>query len=103
MPRRMHPRPRFDIIQAIIAKNAFAQIFESDVVVALMVFNFSLEHHGANSEDITRPVVEESPFRWDALQAVIEAFALKVGVVESLEGRLSYPFGVVVHGGCDEV
>ena len=70
MPRRMHPRPRLDIFQAVVANNAFAQIFESDVVVALVVFNFSLKHHGADSEDVTRPVVKETSFMWDAVQAV---------------------------------
>src|ERR1700753_3027086 len=99
----MQPSPWLDIFQAVVANDTFTQIFECDVVVASVVFNFSLEHHGANSEDVTSPIVEKASVMWDALQALIEAVALKVGALGVFERGLGYPSGVVVHGGRDEI
>ena len=57
------PRPRLDIFQAVIAKNAFAQTLERDVVVAFVVFDLALEHDGTNGKNVASPVVKKTVFR----------------------------------------
>src|SRR5579862_1332311 len=56
----MHPSPRLDVVEVVIATNTFSQVLVCSIVIALVVFQFAIEHLLADCQDAVRRVVEES-------------------------------------------
>ena len=41
---RVHPGPRLDVLEIVVATNTFSQTLERALVITLMVLQFAIEH-----------------------------------------------------------
>ena len=58
MPRRLHPAPRFIVVESIVVAHRLAKVFEGHVESAFPIRDLALEHRLGASEDIERSVLK---------------------------------------------
>src|SRR5580700_7577382 len=95
--RRVHPSPRLDILEVVIATDTFSQVLVCAIVIALVVLQFSIEHLLADCQDAVRRIVEESPLLRNLSERLVKAAAFPVGFWEILQERLGDAFRIMVH------
>ncbi len=103
MPRRMHPRPWLRIVERIVVGNRLAQMFKGDVVVAAMIFHFTVKHFRGNAKDGARLVVHYQAIGRDVIDRVIELGALVFGCVMLTQCRRHHTTRVAHHGRRDAI
>jgi hypothetical protein len=103
MPRRMHPGPRLDVLQIVVAIDRLPQMGIAKLMIASVVFEFAIQHLLADREDAAGAIVEDLSLRGDAPQAVAKYLAFPVGRAELLQRRLCNALGVVGHRGRNRI
>src|SRR5579862_2408017 len=101
MARRVHPSPGLDVLEIVIATDTFSQVLVRAIIIALVVFQFTIKHLLADCQNAMRRIVEESPLLRDFPERLVKAHALLIGFLEIPQEGLAYPFRVVVHCRCD--
>jgi hypothetical protein len=97
MPGRVHPSPRFNVLEVIVSSNALSQVGVTQFVIAPMIFKFTIQHSFGDRQYVMSRIVEKSSLRRDAAEAFMETSALFFRRPKILERGVSYAFGVVVH------
>ena len=70
---RVHPSPRLDVLEIVIATDTFSQVLVCAIMIALVVFQFAIEHLLADCQDAVRWIVEESPLSRDLPERLVKA------------------------------
>src|SRR5580704_8322095 len=103
MPWRMHPGPWLGVAKAVVSSDALAQSREGGFVIALVIFQFSLQHLLTHAQYRVSMVAEESTIRRDTSKTFVEPDLLILSRGNVLERRVCDTSRIVLHRGRDQV
>src|SRR4051795_12876509 len=98
MAGRMHPSPRFMIVERVIAADGFTKVSVGDLKIAFVVLDFAVKHRSRDIEDRQSQIVEDPPFRGNPSRAVIESTALPIRMIGHFQEGISQPPRIMSHG-----
>src|ERR1700693_313325 len=99
----MHPGPRLGVAKAVVSSDALAQSREGRFVIALVIFQFSLQRLLTYAQCRMSIVAEESTIRRDTSETFVEPGPLILSRGNVLERRVCDTSRIVLHRCRDQV
>jgi hypothetical protein len=99
----MHPRPWLGVAKAVVSSDALAQGREGGIIIAFVIFQFSLQHLLTDAQYRVSVIAEESTIRRDTPKTFVKQDPLCLGRGNVPERRECDTSRIVLHRGRDQV